>query len=252
MFATLVMICAACGQEGGSPPPEGSPAEAPAVEAAPPQNDVASSPATSPAVGRTQASPAPKPSAAVGRQPAPQSGPVPQFREIRIPSETVLTLKLVTPVASNTSRVEDTVRATLVKPLVIDGVTAVPSGAEVVGSVLEAVEAGRVKGRASVAFRFDRLRTWNETHEIRTSRIAREAESTRGEDAKKVGIGAGAGAVIGAIAGGKKGAAVGGAIGAGTGTGVALATRGDEVVFAAGTTLTTRMQEPVSIQVPID
>jgi hypothetical protein len=252
VLAIAVTICAACAQDGGSPPAEGTRAETPVGQAVQVQLDQARPQAATPAAGQTQASHAQHAAAPAGQPAASTAAAAPQLREMRIPSETALTLKLATAVASNTSQVEDTVRAALVKPLVIDGVTVVPAGAEVVGAVLEAVEAGRVKGRASVAFRFDRLRAWNESHQIRTERIAREAESTRGDDAKKVGIGAGAGAVIGAIAGGKKGAAVGGAIGAGTGTGVALATRGDEVVFAAGTTVTTRLEEPVSILVPID
>jgi hypothetical protein len=77
----------------------------------------------------------------------------------------------------------------------------VPTGAEVVGTVLEANQSGRVKGRASIAFRFDRLSAHSETHDIQTARIARQAAATRQEDAKKIGIGAGAGALIGAIAG---------------------------------------------------
>ena len=104
---------------------------------------------------------------------------------------------------------------------------------------------------AEVAIDFDRLRIGDETHRIKTTRIAQEAPSTKKKDAEKVGIGAGAGAVIGAIAGGKKGAAVGGAIGAGAGGGVVAATRGDEVRMAEGRTVSTRLEEPIVVRVPI-
>ena len=56
--------------------------------------------------------------------------------------------------------------------------------------------------------------------------IAHEAEATKGEDAKKIGIGAGIGAAVGAIVGGGDGAAKGAAIGGAGGTGVVLATKG--------------------------
>ena len=49
--------------------------------------------------------------------------------------------------------------------------TVVPAGAEVVGTVLEADQSGRVKGRASIAFRFDRLSAGSETYVIRTARM---------------------------------------------------------------------------------
>lgn len=178
--------------------------------------------------------------------------PRPQFREITIPAGTRLSLTLSTTVASNTSQVEDTVRAKLAKPVLVDGVEGLPKGAELVGSVIEAERSGRVKGRASVAFRFQRLTAWDETHDIQTARIAREAASTKKEDATKVGIGAGAGALIGAIAGGGKGAAIGGAVGAGAGTGAVMATRGDEVSLPAGTTISATLQEPVTVRVPLD
>lgn len=161
-------------------------------------------------------------------------------------------LRLDTAVSSDKSQPEDPVRAKLTQAIVIDGATVVPSGAEAIGSVLEAKRSGRVSGRASVAFRFDRLRSRDESYTIRTARIAREAEATKGEDAKKIGIGAGAGTLIGAIAGGKKGAAIGAGVGAGTGTGVVLATRGKEIHLARGTAVKATLEEPLKVQVPID
>jgi hypothetical protein len=159
---------------------------------------------------------------------------------------------LETALSSDHSKVEDIVRARLTKPLVIDDATVVPEGALVEGTVLEANQSGRVTGRASIAFRFDRLQVGDETHPIRTARIAREAEATTREDAKKIGIGAGAGALIGAVAGGKKGAAVGGAVGAGAGTGAVLATRGEELQLAAGTPLMTTLLDSVRIVVSVE
>lgn len=176
----------------------------------------------------------------------------PQFKEVTIPRGTALRLTLTTAVGSDTSRVEDPVRATLANPIEVDGFTALPAGAEVAGTVTGAERSGRVKGRATLALRFDRLTAWNETHDISTARISRQAAATKGEDAAKIGIGAGAGTVIGAIAGGKKGAAIGGAVGAGAGTGVVVATRGEEVRLAAGTTVRTTLQEPLTVRVPVE
>ena len=169
-----------------------------------------------------------------------------------VPAGTALNVALQTVVSSDQSKVEDTVRAALTKSIVIDGTTVVPEGATLVGTVLEVHQSGRVKGRASVALRFTQLHVRDETLGIRTPRITREAEATKSEDAKKIGIGAGAGALIGAVAGGKKGAAIGGVVGAGAGTGAVLATRGKEVRLGAGTRIRTVFEEPVTIMVPID
>jgi hypothetical protein len=221
-----------------------------------PSSSPGSSPASTPGAAPASATPsgaAPSADAkpADAKAAAAPADSKPQFREVTIPAGTTLHVKLADTVASNTSKVEDAVRGELTQAIDVDGQTAVPVGARVHGTVLQAVQSGRVKGRASLAIGFDRLTVDDQSHDIRTARISHVAAATKGKDAKKVGIGAAAGAVVGAIAGGKKGAAVGGAVGAGGGAGYVAATRGDEVVLAAGTTVTTKLQEPLTVQVPI-
>jgi len=86
---------------------------------------------------------------------------------------------------------------------------------------------------------------------ISTETISREAASTKGKDATKIGVGAGAGAVIGGIIGGGSGAAAGAAIGGGAGTATVLATKGDEVRLPAGTQLSVKLTAPLTIRVEV-
>jgi hypothetical protein len=176
----------------------------------------------------------------------------PTMREITVPSGTALSVKLSTALASDSSHAEDVVRATVTKPIKIDGVVAVPQGAALRGHVRSAERSARVKGRASIAFQFDRLEAFDTGYDVETSRITRMAPATKRKDAMKIGIGAGAGAVIGGIAGGGKGAAIGSAVGAGAGTGAVLATRGDEIRLPAGTAIAIRLIAPLTLRVPID
>jgi hypothetical protein len=179
---------------------------------------------------------------------APATPPVPVVREFTIPDGTSLRLDLVTPLASDSSRIEDAVRATIRDAVAVDGTTVLPVGTEVTGTVTEAEGSGRVKGRARLGFRFNSLRSGNERYEIQTAPIGFEAEATKGEDAKKIGIGAGIGAAVGAIAGGGSGAAKGAAIGGAGGTGVVLATKGKEVRLGAGANVTARLTAPLKVQ----
>jgi hypothetical protein len=169
---------------------------------------------------------------------------------IDVPSGTDLVLTLDTPVSSETAKVDQPVRAKVAKPVVVAGHEVIPEGATVTGAVVAAERAGRVKGRARVAFRFSSLRYDGERYRIETDAIEQLGEATKGEDAKKIGIGAGVGAAIGAIAGGGSGAAKGAAIGAGAGTGVVLATRGKDVRLEPGTEIETRLAAPLAIRVP--
>jgi hypothetical protein len=185
------------------------------------------------------------------RAPAASTPAKPVMMEMDVPPGTELVLSLQTPVSSETAQAEQRVRATVAKPVVLSGMTIIPEGAPVTGTIVSAERSGRVKGRASIVMRFNEVTVANVPYKISTARIARQAEATKGEDAKKIAIGAGAGAAIGAIAGGKKGAAIGSAIGGGAGTGTVLATRGEEVTIPAGATLRTTIQETVRINAPM-
>lgn len=176
---------------------------------------------------------------------------VPTYREVSLPAGTTLLLDLKTAVGSDSSQVEDSVRATLRRAVSVNGTQVLPTGTEVVGVVTQAERSGRVKGRARIAFRFTSLHHDGERHDIRTESIARLAPATKGEDAKKIAIGAGAGAAVGAILGGGSGAAKGAAIGGAGGTGVVLATRGKEVRLGPGADISTKLTAPLTIRVKV-
>lgn len=160
----------------------------------------------------------------------------------------MLTARLSTDLASDTSKVEDFVRGTLTKPIIVAGATVVLAGAQIVGSVLDAKESGRVKGRASIAFRFSRLIVGREAHQIHTAQIAREAQADHKGDVTKGAIGGGVGAIVGGLVGGGKGAAIGAGVG---GTGAVLATKGKEVRLPAGTVVSTHLEQPLVVLVPV-
>jgi hypothetical protein len=173
---------------------------------------------------------------------------VPRYREITIPAGTILHLQLTSAVASDSSKVEDTVRAELRRPITVNGRKVVPAGTDVNGRITAVQRAGRVKGRAQLAFRFDSMRVDGDTYEMDTAGVTRQAEATKSEDATKI-VGAGAGAAIGALLGGGDGAAKGAAIGGAGGTGVVLATRGRDVRLGPGASINTQLTSPLVLRV---
>jgi hypothetical protein len=169
-------------------------------------------------------------------------------RDVTIPAGTLLQLTLSTSVASDTSQVEDAVAAQLTNPVMIGGRTAVPSGAVVAGVVRAVDRSARVKGRARLALDFNSVTSGGRRYAMSAEQFSRQAAATKGEDATKIGIGAGAGAVIGGLLGGKKGAAEGAAVGGGAGAGVVLATRGEEVRLPIGTDVSIRLAAPLTVR----
>jgi hypothetical protein len=169
-------------------------------------------------------------------------------RTFTVPDNTTMDVTLNTALASDTSRVEQRVNATVASPVIVDGDTVIPSGSALSGHVTQVDESDKIKGRAELAFRFTTLTVGDVTYDIDTKPLSYVAEGTKKDDAVKIGVGAAAGAVIGAIAGGKKGAAIGTAVGAGAGTGVVLATDGKEIRLAEGRKLKVSLTNPLTIR----
>lgn len=181
------------------------------------------------------------------------ANPAPEYREVRIPAGTILPVELTTAVSSDSSNVEDAVRATLRSPITVDGLRALPAGTVVMGNVTAVERAARVKGLARVAFRFTAIDPPGDAERvsIRTDTVSQQARATKKQDAAKIGGGAVGGAIIGGIVGGGSGAAKGAAIGGAAGTGVVLSTRGKEVRLGPGARLSVRLAAPVTMRVPI-
>jgi hypothetical protein len=182
---------------------------------------------------------------------APEPPPRARFREVLVPADTPVAVVLRTRVSSEASREGETVEGDLQQPIVIDGIRVAPAGSRLTGVVMAAIPAGKVKGRASLGIRFDRLTLNDDGYSI-DAVFTRTAPSTAQSDAKKIGIPAIAGAAIGGIIGGKKGAAIGAAAGGGAGTAVVLTTPGEPVVLGAETVLSLTLGRDIDVRVPLE
>jgi len=239
ILVVLAGFATACSRPEQQQATDTQPVSAPPASAPP----AAAPPAT------TQPAPAPAERAEAPPTPKPAAPPAPQFRDVTIPAGTKLSVTVLSTLASNTSKVEDPVRGSLAEAVVVSGQTVLPKGAELSGSVTDVKQSGRVKGKAALAFHFDRLSARKETHRIQTAPVTIEAEGSTKKDVKKGGIGAGVGAIVGGIAGGGSGAAIGAVVG---GAGTVLATKGDEVQVASGTLVPVLVQEGLTVRVPIN
>ncbi len=175
-----------------------------------------------------------------------------KFREYSVPAGTELEARLNTAIDSASSRVEDRVEATVTEAVMQGDTVIIPEGSTLRGEITAVEEAGKVKGRASLAVRFRTLTIagHDEPYGVELG-MSRLAPATKKEDAAKIGIPAAAGGIIGGILGGKKGAVTGVVIGGGAGTAVVLTTAGKEIELPAGTVLTMKIDQPVEIRVPL-
>lgn len=162
------------------------------------------------------------------------------------PSGTVVTVRTIDPINSDTTNVGETFRGSLDDPIVANGETLVPKGADVVMKVTKVQQSGRITGNEEVALVLFQILANGRTYEV-NSNIAEVASKSRGEQsAKVIGGTAVVGAIIGAIAGGGKGAAIGAAAGAGAGAAV-QAIHGQRVQIPSESKLDFTLAQPLYI-----
>jgi hypothetical protein len=228
-----------------SPAPE-TPETAAAIPPAPP-------PVTPPAAEPPPAAPAPSapPVENVSLPPSDSGGRVPHV--VTLEAGTLLPVRIGETISSARNQPGDSFLATLIQPLVIDGFIIAERGARVEGKVVDAAQPGRVKGASHLEIAIVRLATSDgQNIRIRTEPYTKEASSSSGTDAAKVGVGAAIGAVIGAIAGGGKGAAIGAGVGGAAGVGDVLLTHGKTAEIPVETRISFRVQDSVTITERLD
>ena len=222
-----------------APPP---PTPEPPVPAPPAPRPAAKKPATPAA---TAAPPAP--AAAAPAAPSAPAATPPAEERVTMPAGTELTIRMIDSVDSEKNKVGDRFRATIEMPVVIEGKTVVPKGAEVEGVVAQSASAGHFQGRSELALALSKLTYAGKSYDIKTEQAVREASSRGKKTAAMVGGGGALGAVIGGIAGGGKGAAIGAASGAGAGAGVQAVTKAQQVRIPSETVLEFKLKNPVTV-----
>ncbi len=173
------------------------------------------------------------PDASAERTPPPPPPPPAPPKKVTVPAGTQLTIRLDNPLDSERNQVGDTFHGSLSDPIVLDGETVIPSGAEVVGRVADVKSAGRFAGNSVLTLELTSLSVNGKTYNIQTNRWSRAGSGEGKSTATKVGAGTAAGAILGGIFGGGKGAAIGAAAGAGAGTGVAASKKGQQIQLPA-------------------
>jgi hypothetical protein len=249
----------------------------PAVEAPAPAPRPAVAPRPAPRPARTtqpaRSEPAPRPAPLAPAAPAPveeapaplplepprisdnqaskavePAGPV--YDELVVAADSVVGLEIETALSSERARVEDQVVARVTRDVRVGDRVAIPAGAKAHGEVTVVERGGRLRDRAKLGVRFTSIVLADGTRlPIETETIYREGDAPTGESAAKIGGGAIGGAILGGILGGAKGAAIGGAVGAGGGTAAVLAGGRNAATLPAGSPVTVRVQEPVTVTV---
>ncbi|MES1261227.1 MAG: hypothetical protein ABUS49_05760 [Acidobacteriota bacterium] len=166
---------------------------------------------------------------------------------ITIPADTTVTVRMIDAVNSQTARTGQTFRASIDEPVVVDGQSVIPRGADVITKLVSGEQSGKFQGRAVLTMALVSVSVNGQMVDVSSTDV-RTASASRGtRTAGVVGGGAAVGAIIGALAGGGKGAAIGATSGAALGGASEVLTSGQQVKIPSETRLTFRLQTPVQI-----
>jgi hypothetical protein len=180
---------------------------------------------------------------------------------ITIPAGTPLTIKLESTLTSFSSRPGDPFQGRITAPVVVDGKTAIPTGATVQGRVTKVSEQRRLYGRPTIAIFPEAIILPNGERLVLNANLV-DTSAGKGTDVNdegqfkgpghenrdlwEIGGGTGAGMLIGGLAGGGKGVLIGGAIGAGATVGHWLSKR-NSATLPSGTELMMELSRPMTL-----
>jgi hypothetical protein len=164
---------------------------------------------------------------------------------IQIPTGTPITVRLIEGVDSNVARLGQTFRASVDDPVVVNGQTVIPRGADALAKLVEDKQSGKFEGKTVLTLALTDITINGQMVDTTTGDVSQASSSRGARTAKVVGGTTALGAIIGALAGGGRGAAIGAASGAAVGGTAQVLTKGQQVKIPSETRLTFTLQQPI-------
>ena len=172
----------------------------------------------------------------------------PPLSQLILPAGTWITVRVNQPLSSDQNQPGEPFTATLVQPLVVEGLVVARRGQAVEGRVADAQKAGRAKGTSRLGLELTEISIVDgQQLPVLTQFIEYQGGTSVGQDATAVATATGIGAAIGAAADGGFGAGMGAIAGAAASTIGVLVTRGRPTVVYPEAVLTFRTLQPFTI-----
>jgi hypothetical protein len=235
-----ILLLAGCGKSNNNSMQNATPQQAPAPsnQTATPQQSAAQTPTQEQAQAANPANTQPE-------APAPPPEPPPP---LVVPAGTTVPVILATSISSYKNKAGEEFEGNLAAPIVVNGEVAVPKGAKLRGTIVDAKKQGKFKGEALLTIRLTSVDVRGKEYLISTHTWSDTEKGKGKRTAVVTGGGAGGGALIGGLAGGGKGAGIGAAIGAIGGLAASGGTGGKNVNLPAETKINFKLAKSLTIE----
>jgi len=245
-----MLLLAGCGKSNTNSMQSATPQQAPAPsnQTAAPQQTPAPAATPAPAQGvqvpTQEQAQAANPANAQEQAPAPPPEPP---APLVVPAGTTLPVILATSISSYKNKAGDEFEGNLAAPIVANGEVAVPKGAKITGTIVDAKKQGKFKGEALLTIRLTSVNVGGKDYLISTHTWSDTEKGKGKRSAVITGGGAAAGALIGGLAGGGKGAGIGALVGGGGGLAASGGTGGQNVNLPAETKINFKLAKSLTI-----
>jgi hypothetical protein len=192
-----------------------------------------------------------------GRQPMGQdyaqgNAPIPGGQQagvdVTVPAGAMLRIRINRGLDSNHIQPGTNFDGTVLTDVVAGGAVAIPRGATVTGTVVDAKKAGVFKGEGELSLQLTSLTLGGKVYPLTSNIWARNGkDKTAGTVNNTVGLGA-VGALLGAVAGGGEGAAIGAGVGAGAGLAGSAASPRGQIIIPPESVLTFSTANPAVVK----
>ena len=202
--------------------------------------------------GRQETTAPRKEAARIDVEPVVSIPKIPRNVRVTVPSGTEIRLTLDAAVGSSSSHVGDGFTAMIKEPVVAGDRVALPAGSTIRGRVSAAIPAKKGLGdkAGSLSLSFDRVVTPDGFGAPMSAVMTSVGKTSGKKTAGAIGGSAAGGALLGKVLGkSRKDAAVGAVLGAAIGTGIAAGTKGADVELPAGSPLTIKLEQPLTISI---
>jgi hypothetical protein len=179
----------------------------------------------------------------LAQQPPPPASP--PVAGVQIPAGTAVTVRMIDAVDSKVAHLGQTFRSSVDEPVLINGQTVIPRGADALAKLVEDQQSGKFEGKTVLTLALTDITINGQMIDTTTGNVSQASSSRGARTAKVVGGATALGAIIGALAGGGRGAAIGAASGAAVGGGAQVLTKGQQVKIPSETRLTFTLQQPI-------
>jgi hypothetical protein len=166
---------------------------------------------------------------------------------VTVPTGGLVRIRINQSLDSAKARPGDHFDGIVVNDVVADGAIAIPCGAAVQGTVVDAKKSGAIRGRGEISLQLTQVALGGKSYPIVSDIWAHNGGDKTIQSVNSTAVGGVLGALFGAAAGGGEGAAIGAGVGGALGLGASAASDSGQMYIPAEGMLTFHLAQPATV-----